>query len=111
MVDTELNLCEDLKQKLIINNEDSEVYGHQRAKFEGFGDYGKYEINDRVNELMEALKKENPKIDNYLLWLCTVDYILREELNIEIDETEAKEMYEKFKEERNKFIYENVKIE
>ncbi len=31
-----------------------------------------------LNEIMEATKKEYPNIDNYLLWLCAVDYVLEE---------------------------------
>ena len=48
-----------------------------RAKFEGFGTY-KLPIEERVNEIMEATKKEYPNVDNYLLWLCAVDYVLEE---------------------------------
>ncbi len=35
----------------------------------------KLPIEERVNEIMEATKKEYPNIDNYLLWLCAVDYV------------------------------------
>ncbi len=28
--------------------------------------------------MMETTKKENPNMDNYLLWLCAVDYVLEE---------------------------------
>ena len=33
------------------------VLMHDRAKFTGFGTYGEYDINDRVNELMKEVKK------------------------------------------------------
>ncbi len=49
----------------------------ERAKFEGFGTY-KLPIEERVNEIIEATKKEYPNVDNYLLWLCSVDYVLEE---------------------------------
>ena len=45
------------------------IYDVDRAKFEGFGTY-KLHIEERVNEIMEATKKEYPNVDNYLLWLC-----------------------------------------
>ena len=48
------------------------VFDVERAKFEGFGTY-KLPIEERVNEIMEATKKEYPNIDNYLLWVCAVD--------------------------------------
>ena len=53
------------------------IYDCERAKFEGFGTY-KLPIEERVNEIMEATKKEYPNVDNYLLWLCAVDYVLEE---------------------------------
>ena len=53
------------------------IYDCDRAKFEGFGTY-KLPIEERVNEIMEATKKEYPNVDNYLLWLCAVDYVLEE---------------------------------
>ena len=105
MVETMEN---DLKQ--VLTFKDSEVFGHERAKFEGFGNY-KYDIKERVNELMELTKKEMPHMDNYLLWLCTLDYIIREELKLDINETEAEEFYKKFQDQKETFIYNNVKIE
>ena len=50
---------------------------HERAKITGFGTYGEYDINDRVNEPMKQIKKEYPMIDNYLLWVMVVDYVLK----------------------------------
>ena len=40
------------------------VFDVERAKFEGFGTY-KLPIEERVNEIIEATKKEYPNIDNY----------------------------------------------
>ena len=40
------------------------IYDCERAKFDGFGTY-KLPIEERVNEIMEATKKEYPNIDNY----------------------------------------------
>ena len=37
------------------------IYDCERAKFEGFGTY-KLPIEERVNEIMEATKKEYPNI-------------------------------------------------
>ena len=42
-----------------------------------FGTY-KLPVEERVNEIMEATKKEYPNVDNFLLWLCSVDYVLEE---------------------------------
>ena len=53
------------------------IYDVERAKFDGFGTY-KLPIEERVNEIIEATKKEYPNMDNYLLWLCAVDYVLEE---------------------------------
>ena len=53
------------------------IYDCERAKFNGFGTY-KLPIEERVNEIMEITKKEYPTIDNYLLWVCAVDYVLEE---------------------------------
>ncbi len=53
------------------------IYDVERAKFDGFGTY-KLSIEESVNEIMEASKKEYPSMDNYLLWLCAVDYVLEE---------------------------------
>jgi len=53
------------------------IYDVERAKFNGFGTY-KLPIEERVNEIIEATKKEYPNMDNYLLWLCAVDYVLEE---------------------------------
>ena len=50
------------------------IYDCERAKFNWFGTY-KLPIEERVNEIMEMTKKEYPTIDNYLLWVCAVEYV------------------------------------
>ena len=85
------------------------IYDCERAKFEGFGTY-KLPIEERVNEIIEATKKEYPNIDNYLLWLCAVDYVL-EEKGLKKDEDDGVKMYEEYIKERKIFIYNTVKIQ
>ena len=60
------------------------LYGYQRNKFKGFGEYTNQLLKDnegRINDLIELTKQEYPTIDNYLIWLAAVDYMM-EELNI-----------------------------
>ena len=71
-----------------LKNDPDKVLMHDRAKFTGFGTYGEYDINDRVNELMKEVKKEYQTIDNYMLWIMVVDYVLKEELKIDIESDE-----------------------
>jgi hypothetical protein len=85
------------------------IYDCERAKFEGFGTY-KLPIEERVNEIIEATKKEYPNIDNYLLWLCAVDYVL-EEKGLKKDEDDGVKMYEEYIKERKIFIYNTVKVQ
>ena len=85
------------------------IYDCERAKFEGFGTY-KLPIEERVNEIMEATKKEYPTVDNYLLWLCAVDYVL-EEKGLKKDNEDGVKMYEDYVKERKIFIYNTVKVE
>ena len=66
---------EELEQ--LKNNPDT-FLTYERAKFKGFGTYEKYDMNDRVNELMKLCKKEYPTIDNWLLWVQVVDYVLKD---------------------------------
>ncbi len=51
--------------------------------------------------MVELTKQEYPTMDNYLIWMCVVDYML-EELNIEIDNTSGEQLYENYLIERNK---------
>ena len=85
------------------------IYDCERAKFEGFGTY-KLPIEERVNEIMEATKKEYPNVDNYLLWLCAVDYVL-EEKGLKKDNDDGVKMYEEYIKERKIFIYNTVKVQ
>jgi hypothetical protein len=89
--------------------ESETVYGLDRAKFEGFGKY-KLDIERKVNEIMEMTKKEYPNMDNYLLWLCSVDYVL-EEMGLKKDSDEGTQMFEKYLKERKTFIYNTVRVE
>jgi hypothetical protein len=85
------------------------VYGVERAKFKGFGEY-KIPIENRVNEILELTKKEYPNVDNYLLWLCAVDYVL-DEMGLKKDSDEGTQLYEKYLKERKTFIYNTVSVE
>ena len=104
---------EELTEEIENLKIDEKVYGYEKAKFNGFGNYGKYDmkIKDRMNELMEMLKKEYPAMDNYLLWLSCLDYIIRDELKEDVNENEALEFYENYKKEKETLIYNNVKVE
>ena len=90
-------------------SESETVYGLGRAKFEGFGKY-KWDIEHRVNEIMELTKKEYPNVDNYLLWLCAVDYVL-ESMGLKKENNEGAQMYEKYLKERKTFIYNTVSVQ
>jgi hypothetical protein len=85
------------------------VFDVERAKFEGFGTY-KLPIEERVNEIIEATKKEYPNIDNYLLWVCAVDCVL-EEKGLKRDNEDGLKLYEQYVNQRKIFTYNTVKIE
>ena len=85
------------------------IYDCERAKFNGFGTY-KLPIEERVNEIMEITKKEYPTIDNYLLWVCAVDYVL-EEKGLKKDNEDGVKMYEEYVKQRKTFIYNTVHVE
>jgi len=94
-----------------LNDDNETVYGYQRNKFKGFGEYTNQLLKDnegRINDLIELTKQEYPTIDNYLIWLCAVDYMM-EELNIKKDNS-GKSMYDDFLKERNKFVYNSVEL-
>ena len=55
-------------------------------------------------------KKEFPEMDNSLVWLCAVDYVLEEKGWKKDDENGAK-MYEDSVKERKTFIYNTVSVE
>ena len=81
---------------------------YPKAEFK-WGEY-KYDIEDRVNELMLLCKKEFPTINNYLLHTQVVDYILHEELKLERDNEAWRERYEANVKESQKLLYENVEL-
>jgi hypothetical protein len=85
------------------------IFDVERAKFEGFGTY-KLPIEERVNEIIEVTKKEYPTMDNYLLWLCAVDFVL-EEKGLKKDNEDGVKMYEEYVKQRKTFIYNNVRVE
>ena len=57
--------------------------------------YSEYN-DDRVKQLMELSKKEFPHLEEYFIFLMSVDYHCREEVGMEIPENEElKNRYEK----------------
>jgi hypothetical protein len=60
--------------------------------------------------MIEATKKEYPNVDNYLLWLCAVDYVL-EEKGLKKDNKDGVKMYEEYTKERKIVINNSVKVE
>ena len=48
-------------------------------------------------------------MDSYLIWICAVDYMI-EELNIKVDNSSAKQLYEDSMKERNKTLYNSVEL-
>ena len=85
------------------------IYDCERAKFTGFGTYA-LPIEERVNEIIEMTKKEYPTMDNYLIWLCAVDYVL-EEKGLKKDNEDGVKMYEEYVKQRKTFIYNTVHVE
>ena len=88
------------------------IYDCERAKFTSFGTYT-LPIEERVNEIIEMTKKEYPTMDNYLLWLCAVDYVL-EEKGLKKDNgvnANGANMYEEYIKQRKTFIYNNITVE
>ncbi len=95
-----------------LNDNNETVYGYERNKFKGFGEYTNEILKEnegRINDLVELTKQEYPTIDNDLIWLCAVDYIM-EELNIKTDSNYGESMYDDFLKERKKFIYNSVEL-
>ena len=90
--------------------ESNNMYGYERYKFKGLGEY-KLPIEKRVNELCEQTKKEYPEMDNYFIWLCAVDYVMYDEMKIERDSDAGKDLHESFIAERNNTTYNCVKLE
>jgi hypothetical protein len=95
----------------MFEKDNIQIEEYERAKFNGFGEYEKYpHVKDRVNELMKLTKESYPKLDNFLLWLMVYDYVIRDELKIEIDDIKAKELYEKDQEKLKIDTYEGIKV-
>ena len=67
---------------------------------------------NRVNELVELSLKQFPYIDKYLIWVCAVDYVMREEMKLNIDDENIKlkmdEIYNSRNE--NKYVFENITL-
>ena len=100
------------EQYLKNDHDDKTVYGHERNKFNGFGEYTNKILKDnekRINELVEQCKLEYPQVDNYFLWLCACDFVM-EELGIKNNTDLGKSLYEDFLKERKTFIYNNVEL-
>ena len=88
------------------------VYGYEKNKFKGFGEYNNELLKKnegRINELVELTKKEFPTVDNYLIWVSAVDYMM-EELGIQNNDNGGKSLYEEFLKERDKLIYNTVDL-
>jgi hypothetical protein len=54
---------------------------------------------DRVKDLMEMSKKEFPKIEEYMIFLMSVDYHCREEVGMDIPENE--ELIKRYENKKN----------
>jgi hypothetical protein len=122
-ISSTLNPCEDFNNINIKDNEGQQfaqtdyenktVYGYEKNKFKGFGEYNNNELlkenEKRINELVELTKQEYPTMDNYLIWICAVHYVM-EELNIKVDNTSGKQLYEDSMKERNKTHYNSVEL-
>ena len=94
------------------DHDNKTVYGYEKNKFKGFGDYSNELLKEnegRINELVELTKADFPTMDNYLIWLLAVDYMM-EELNIKVDNTSGKQLYEDSMKERNKTLYNSVEL-
>jgi hypothetical protein len=57
------------------------IFNYPRNKFKGFGEYNNPILKEneaRINELVEITKKTFPEIDNFLIWVMAVDYMIEE---------------------------------
>ena len=93
----------------MLEKDDKTIYGYENQKFKGFGEYNNdilKEHEGRINELIELTKNEFPAVDNYFIWLCSVDYVM-EELGLKNDNL-GKEQYNEFLNESDKLIYNSV---
>lgn len=102
----------DGEQYLKHDFDDKTVYGHERNKFKGFGEYTNQILKDnekRINELVEMTKLEYPQTDNYFIWLCACDFVM-EELGIKNESELGKSLYEDFLKERKTTLYNSVQL-
>jgi len=102
----------DGEQYLKHDFDDKTVYGHERNKFKGFGEYTNQILKDnekRINELVEMTKHEYPQTDNYFIWLCACDFVM-EELGIKNESELGKSLYEDFLKERKTTLYNSVQL-
>jgi len=86
MSEENYNIQNNEGEQFLKNDFDNDkVYGYERQKFKGFGEYNNpllKENEEEINELVEITKKAFPTMDNYLIWLCAVDYMI-EKLGIQ----------------------------
>ena len=74
---------------------------------------------DKINKTVQELLQLHPDVSEYVLWILTTDYYLKEEKGEdEVDEEkvqalkkQALEAYERAQEELKTTKYENIKIE
>ena len=64
--------------------------------------YSEYN-EERVKQLMELSKKEFPHIQEYFIFLMSVDYHCREEVGMDIPENE--ELIKRYENKKSKLIY------
>ena len=73
-------------------------------------EFDKTKVNEyRIKELLELCIKDQPQMDPYWLWLCCVDFHIKDELKM--DPPKKEELKIIFEEESKKILYENIKIE
>jgi hypothetical protein len=67
---------------------------------------------NRVNELVELSLKQFPNTDKYLIWVCAVDYVMREEMKLNIDDEIIKSTVDNIYNSRNenKYVFENITL-
>ena len=115
MIETEnYNIQNNEGEQYLKNDfDDQTVYGHERNKFKGFGEYTNQILKDnekRINELVEMTKLEYPQTDNYFIWLCACDFVM-EELGIKNESDLGKSLYEDFLKERKTTLYNSVQLD
>ena len=54
-----------------MENNKNTIYGYEKQKFKGFGEYNNDILKEHevlINEIVELTKKEFPTVDNYFIW-------------------------------------------